>query len=515
MRLSVKAAMCVLLVCQQVPAIAETPADIFHEMDARKRAAIAEIDEYSVMKTMAGVCTLEHFVKESTTATDGRGRVEYMRALLPNEVGARRSPDSPMVRASAEDLDYAAGKVKHAGDDADREIERGLMSAGLPPGLGSMLTTPPSNEPWLSPMPGDMMGNYAMMLNKAATSKRKDAERAAEANEEAKRDPFAEIASRTRIVGHGTVNSRPAVELLAENLDYRQETNDQEFTLHTLHLWVDTEHYVPLKMQMDGVAVDGGESRDIRIEREDMAYRKVPGCKAMYEPARSVMRIAGMLKPEEQAQMAEAQAKLAEFKTQMASMPQSQQDMIMRQMGPQMEMLENMASGNGLEIVSLVTGMRCNAGLPTNEEYMQTVPGISQGACIGFGGSQGAVPQSSIPASPVPQATPAGAPDTGPASLAGNPSGNQEQMGGAEIQAPQQACLQKKIAKAQKAEKKKRGFGSLMSAVSRTAGRLGNSDVSQTMGDVYSANATADDLASAARDLGLSEDDVAACQNPG
>lgn len=88
-------------------------------------------------------------------------------------------------------------------------------------------------------------------------------------------------------------------------------------------------------------------------------------------------------------------------------------------------------------------------------------------------------------------------------------------MGGAEIQAPQQACLQKKIAKAQKAEKKKRGFGSLMSAVSRTAGRLGNSDVSQTMGDVYSANATADDLASAARDLGLSEDDVAACQNPG
>jgi hypothetical protein len=28
--------------------------------------------------------------------------------------------------------------------------------------------------------------------------------------------------------------------------------------------------------------------------------------------------------------------------------------------------------------------MRCNAGLPTNEEYMQTVPGAAHTACIGF-----------------------------------------------------------------------------------------------------------------------------------
>jgi hypothetical protein len=33
-------------------------------------------------------------------------------------------------------------------------------------------------------------------------------------------------------------------------------------------------------------------------------------------------------------------------------------------------------------------------------------------------------------------------------------------------------------------------------------------------GDLYSAGVTADDLAAAARDLGLTEDEVAACSNP-
>jgi len=84
----------------------------------------------------------------------------------------------------------------------------------------------------------------------------------------------------------------------------------------------------------------------------------------------------------------------------------------------------------------------------------------------------------------------------------------------AELQAAQQACLQEKMAAAQASQKKKRGFGHLMSAIARTAGSAGNTDISKSMGDVYRANATADDLAAAAKDLGLTEDDVAACQNP-
>jgi len=97
-------------------------------------------------------------------------------------------------------------------------------------------------------------------------------------------------------------------------------------------------------------------------------------------------------------------------------------------------------------------------------------------------------------------------PETAPAAPAQDP---------AALQAAQQACLQEKMAAAQSKKKKKRGFGKLLSAAARTAGMRGDYDLARTTSDIYNASATADDLASAAKDLGLTEDDVAACQNPG
>lgn len=85
----------------------------------------------------------------------------------------------------------------------------------------------------------------------------------------------------------------------------------------------------------------------------------------------------------------------------------------------------------------------------------------------------------------------------------------------AALKAAQQACLQEKMQQAEAANKRKRGVGRLLSAVSRTASRAGNYDLARTAGDVYSASASADDLAAAAKDLGLTDDDIAACQNPG
>lgn len=88
----------------------------------------------------------------------------------------------------------------------------------------------------------------------------------------------------------------------------------------------------------------------------------------------------------------------------------------------------------------------------------------------------------------------------------------------ADLQAAQQACLQNKVEKAKASQKKKRGFGSLMRAVSRTASQLGKNsvatDIAETSADLYDVNATAADLESAAKDLGISEDDIEACRNP-
>lgn len=78
----------------------------------------------------------------------------------------------------------------------------------------------------------------------------------------------------------------------------------------------------------------------------------------------------------------------------------------------------------------------------------------------------------------------------------------------------QEACIQEKINEAEAKRKKQSGFNSLMSAVSRSAGQLGSDDVAAATGDIYSASATAADLSSAARDLGVTEDDLEACKNP-
>jgi peptidoglycan hydrolase-like protein with peptidoglycan-binding domain len=83
--------------------------------------------------------------------------------------------------------------------------------------------------------------------------------------------------------------------------------------------------------------------------------------------------------------------------------------------------------------------------------------------------------------------------------------------------AAQALCLQEKVEAREEANKKKRGFGRLMSAVSRTASRFGGGglagDIARTSGDIYAANATAADIQAAAEDLGLTEDEVEECRN--
>lgn len=91
-------------------------------------------------------------------------------------------------------------------------------------------------------------------------------------------------------------------------------------------------------------------------------------------------------------------------------------------------------------------------------------------------------------------------------------------MDPAQLQAARDACLQKKVEAAQQANKKKKGFGSLVRAVANTSSRFGSNDlareISETSRDIYDVNATADDWERAAKDMGLTTDDIEACQNP-
>ncbi len=88
----------------------------------------------------------------------------------------------------------------------------------------------------------------------------------------------------------------------------------------------------------------------------------------------------------------------------------------------------------------------------------------------------------------------------------------------ADLKARQQACLQKKVDDARQASQMKSGFSKLFSAASRTASHFIGGEtaaqISTTTSDVYSVDATFTDLQGAAKDLGISESDVEACQNP-
>lgn len=106
-----------------------------------------------------------------------------------------------------------------------------------------------------------------------------------------------------------------------------------------------------------------------------------------------------------------------------------------------------------------------------------------------------------------------------PAAVASAQKAGQQSVNSASLEKAQRACLEEKIAATQATQKKKKGFGSLMKAVTNTAARYGGFDqlareLSETSRDLYDANATAKDWERAAKDLGLTTSDLEACRNP-
>jgi hypothetical protein len=85
------------------------------------------------------------------------------------------------------------------------------------------------------------------------------------------------------------------------------------------------------------------------------------------------------------------------------------------------------------------------------------------------------------------------------------------------LSASQQACLEEASARAAQEREnaeKKRKFGRLMGAVSRTASRFGvGNDISAINRDIYNASATAQDVEVIADELGITTEDVERCRN--
>ncbi|HEX5788323.1 MAG TPA: hypothetical protein VFY03_09100, partial [Woeseiaceae bacterium] len=192
----------------------------------------------------------------------------------------------------------------------------------------------------------------------------------------------------------------------------------------------------------------------------------------------------------QEAEMQEAQAKMMEFEKQLAEMPPDQRRMMEGMMGSQLETMRAMAAGGGFQSEMTVTSITVNP------------PAVNTDGTPCPSGSVGQSP-------PAPAAAAAVGAAASAAPVASDP---------AALRTAQEACLQQKVDEAQATQKTKRGIGSLISGVSRAASRFGGGDIagdiSRTAGDIYAADATAKDFAQAAKDLGLSESDIEACQSP-
>lgn len=462
--------------------VAEDARSIADKMRQAQINSWEGVNTYLVQQSMMGQSMFQLF--ERDIVLDHAGNPVPSFRLVPiGEIEQRRAEGSGFEWMSADDLDRMAEGHRETGEALGTGIEDGLANAGLPRGLISNKGSGSG-----APMnPGMMMDGMSGFLDIAADARRAEGTQPVARAE----DDYSSFIERAKLLGRVEVDGRSAFHLRADKLDYTTVTEDgQKMSMHTAELWVDTQAYVPLRFKMDGTMTAAGETRPVTIERLSSDYRKVPGSK-MYEPYRQVMRITGQLDPEQQKQMEEARAKLADMEKQMATMPESQRNMIMGRMGPQLAMMRSLAAGGGVEVVTEVQHIEVN---PT---------AIPAAMTSGFGPAGGAALSSAAQSS---TEKPRMAPQSPPSAEAGQGADDQT--------AAQQACLEKKIKAAEEAQQKKRGLGKLMGAVTRVASRFGHNELGSLTRDIYSADATAEDLSSAARDLGLTESDIEACRNP-
>ncbi len=538
----------VVVLIVTAPVFADSAREILEISQQRQVERWKGVNAYVEDRTMMGQTVSTWFVR--TEYKDDAGQQQTFFVPMTATQIQNRQCD---VGLSPEELDFFASSSEMTGNAvAEDNKKRTGNEAGFPGGEFAASGT----DPWNTMNPRVMMGGNAEFLRAAADAKRAD--QAYDPTDDAREslNHMQDFIEKAELLGTETVDGRKAWHLRATGLNHVEKNDGSEYRIEAISMFVDTGEYVPLLMKMDGTMTSEGKTQPMTMETLQADYRSVPGS-SMYESYRQVMSMSGMLTPEQQAQMADAQKQLAEFEKQKKSMSPQQLAMMESMMGPQLKMMENMANGKGIEFETLVDSIRINpelkdamgnpcpgtgspavAAVKTDSatggeaKVVKTAASAADGmtlmiqedlAALGYNVSPTGEMDTNTAIAISQYEAENGMPVTGKPSpqlagilaAGGSSTSPSTERSPEELQAAQQACLQEKMEAAQAAQKKKRGFGSLMRGVGRLAGQMGNYDLANTTGDIYQAGATAGDFSQAAKDLGLTEDDVAACQNPG
>lgn len=322
-------------------ALSQDAKSILEAMQERQIARWEGIDVYVVRQSVMGQQTQTYF-QRTTIKDDAGNETTLFLPARPTAQGANQCLGGRTM--TPDELDQFAGALEMTTNATGNEIENGLEDAGLPRGL----LAASGSDPNATFDPRVMFGPGADFLRAAADAQREEAARDPNADGQERVDQMAMFAQNAKLVGTETIDGRNAFHLQATDIDEVQEIEGGEYRMETMNFYIDADQYVPLLMKMEGTMTSGDESRPMSIENIMTDYRMIPGSK-MYESHKQIMKMSGMLSPEQEAQMAEAQTQMAELEQQMASMPASQRAMMEKMMGPQLEMMRNMSSGDGFQ----------------------------------------------------------------------------------------------------------------------------------------------------------------------
>lgn len=308
------------------------------------------VDNYTVDQTMGGNRALIYYEKFNISDD-------------PNNPAFRMIPLTEISREEAEAMGFeplTPGQLE--------------ASAGAHDMLGEVMAEHGATEGGMQPMgdPRELFGATAGFLRGAAAYQENDGR----ADAATAIDHMATFAGHARLVGKEKVGNREAFLLRADNLASVPEAQSSEqFTLETVSLWIDTEDYVPLRLQMDGTAKTDDGDRPMTIEKLDQDFRQVG---SLYEPFHVVLRIAGLMgamDPKERKEMEEAMKEMEDLEEKLKELPESQRKMIMSRMGPQIEMMEKMAAGGAIEMPVEINKIVVNQGPPGQIEMGKAAAG--------------------------------------------------------------------------------------------------------------------------------------------
>lgn len=332
--------------------VAEDARSILKTAYEKQLARWDGVDLYAVEQTIMGNEAKSYFRR--TTVTDSAGDSQVMFLTVPSHV----VESGDCIRSQTltpDELERFAASAEMTGSAAGSGIEDGLEDAGLPRGLLSASGSSPN----ATFDPRVMMGANAEFLRGAADAQRQNAAEAAGPDGTDQADQMARFIRNARLIGVESIDGRNAYHLQSKDLGPAQQIDGGEYKMDTMSIWFDTEHYVSLRMKMDGTLTSEGETRPMTIENIQTDYRVVPGSN-LYEPYQQITRMSGMMDSSQQAELREAEKQLAELEQQMASMPASQRRMMEQMMGPQLEMIRNMASGGGFQTEIVTNAIMVN-----------------------------------------------------------------------------------------------------------------------------------------------------------